>query len=74
MKVTEAVEFNKTEIQPYMRTISEEEEQWLITLLHARTALDTAASSAIESTHDTPMSSAMELQEIAQKSFKQYQN
>ena len=73
MKVTEAIEFNKTKIQPYMRTISEEEEQWLITPLHARTALDTAASSAIELTHNTPMSSAMELQEIAQKSLEQYQ-
>ena len=44
-----------------------------MTLLHARTVLDTATSSATESPHNTPTSSAIELQKIAQKSLEQYQ-
>ena len=64
-KVTEIIDFNKIEIEPYFRMISEEEEQWLMTPLCARTVLDTATSSATESPHNTPTSSAIELQEIA---------
>ena len=60
-KVTEVIEFNKIEIQPYVRMISEEEEQWLITPLRARTALDTTTSSATESSHNTLISSVIEL-------------
>ena len=61
--MTEIIDFNKTEIEPYFRMISEEEEQWLMTPLRTRT----------ESPHNTPTSSAIELQEIAQKSLEQYQ-
>ena len=63
-KVTEVIKFNEIEIQLYVRMISEEEKQQLTTSLHARTALDTTTSSATELPHDTPMSSAIELQEI----------
>ena len=72
-KVIEIIDFNEIEIEPYFRMISEEEEQWLMTPLHARTVLDTAMSSATESLHNTPTSSVIELQEIAQKSLEQYQ-
>ena len=72
--MTEVIKFNEIKIQPYIRMISEEEEQWLTTPLHARTALNTTTSSATELPHDTPMSSVIELQEITQKSLEQYQN
>ena len=72
--MTKVIEFNENKIKLYIRTISKEEEQWLITLLHMRIALDTATSSTTESPNDTPMSIAMELQKITQKSFEQYQN
>ena len=64
MKVTEVVDFNEVEIEPYMRIISQEEEQWLTTPLHARTAQGTAMSSVTESLQDTLISSVKELQEI----------
>jgi len=70
VKVIEVIEFNEIEIEPYVRTISKEEEQWLITPLRARTALDTTTSSATESSHNTLISSVIELQEIAQKNLE----
>ena len=66
------INFNEVEIESYVRTISEEEEQWLITPLHVRAASDIAISSATETSQDTPTSLAMELEEITQKSLEQY--
>ncbi len=59
-EVTEIINFTEIEIEPYVRAISEEEEQWLMKPLSVRTP------------QDTPASSATELQEIAQKSLEQY--
>src|SRR5438876_5966244 len=70
VEVTEVIDFNEVEIEPYVRAISEEKEQWLTAPLHTRTAQGTAMSSATESLQDTPTSSVRELQEIAQKSLE----
>ena len=64
MKLTEVVNFNEVKIKPYMRIISQEEEQWLTTPLYTRTAQGTAMSSVTELLQDTLTSSVKELQEI----------